>query len=293
MGNQINVKGYQIGNRISQEGLRTTYEAMQIQTGLMVWITLISVRPGRSLILLEKRAGQSKKFMLPHMMTAIDFGSIPNLGFYYVHQAIPTIALKDYLQSFTDRDERTYEMVRMMTKGAEVLDHIHQSGTTHRDLSLAQLRVSLSGELMLDGFINARPKMEGRNAANFVNLPYIAPEQLKGSPADRKTDLYSFGIILFELMTGRPPFETNYSKLEAMRQGSVPAPSEFTNGIPREIERLVMKLIAPRSNRYRSAGELAQDLDDLYQARPLAMKFIRLRKFVNRLLERVGLRRSA
>lgn len=293
MGNQINVKGYQIGNRIAQEGLRVVYEAMQIQTGMMVWITVISVRPGRSLTLLEKRASQSKKFILPQMVTAMDYGTIPNQGFYFVHQAIPMVTLKEYLEGIVDADERMYEMIRMMGRAAEVIDHIHQAGTTHRDLSLGQIKVSYTGEVMVDGFINARPKMEGRNVANFIHLPYIAPEQLKGSPADRKTDLYSLGIIMFELLTGRVPFETNYMKLDAYRQGSGPAVSDFASGVPLNVERMVTKLLAPRSSRYRSAGELAQDLEDMYEARPLAIKFGRLRKFVQRLLEKVGLRRAA
>lgn len=286
MAKRVVVKGYQIGEVIDQTGLRTIYKALHLASGGEVFVTVIAVRPGKSLESLQRRAEQSKKLTLPGLVTAQEYGVLPEDKFFYSHSATASFPLQRVLNETSDSKECLFNAIGYFKQAAECVDYIHEAGTQHRDLGLGAMRVTESGTVLLEGFINARPRQEARNIANIVNLPYMAPEQLVGTtPADRKTDIYSLGVILYELMTGTLPYESNHSKIENMNQGIIASPGLLRPEIPREIEAVVIRALSPRASRYKTVRELVEDLDSFYEKRSLTSRLKELPKFLSQLFQ--------
>lgn len=272
MTQRIVVKGYQVGAKVDETGLRSIYRGLHIRTGQEVFITLISVRPGRSLNQLMRRAEQSQKLVHPGLVSAIDFGILPQERFYYTHKVITSFPLIQILEEIKQEEERLFTSIRYFLKVLDVVDYIHRARSTHRDLNTSQLRVSPNGRILLEGYINARPRVEARNIVNIVNLPYMSPEQLKGTPADMRTDIYSLGIIFYELITGALPYSSNFAKQEDARQGIVPSPSLHKMDMPPELETIIVKTLACRTSRYTHVQEMIDELEAFYNQRSIRLK---------------------
>jgi len=286
MSKKVFVKGYQVGALIDQSGLRNIYRAIHLRSRKEMFLTVISVRAGRSLMALQRRAEMSKRLTLKGLEPAFEYGVLANEKFFFSHQAAPSFAIKRILAEIPDTTERLYTLLRYFLELLDLVDYIHEAGTTHRDLNTAQVRICHKGPVLLEGFINARPKVEPRNIANIVNLPYMSPEQLSGSAkADRKTDIYSLGVILFELLSGKLPYDSNHTKLEDIRQGIVPTPTQYRIDIPYELEACVMKALAPRGSRYRSIQEFSMELQAFYRKRSVRNKLKDVPYLLRRLLK--------
>lgn len=273
MNSTVVVKGYKILRQIDQVGLRTIYSALHLKSSKEVFLTTISVRPGRDQNALMKRARLSRKLLLPTLVTAIDFGILPSQQFFYTSEATPSFSIERALEEIKDPLERLFTSVGFFIDSLELLSYIHNAQVTHRDLNTSCIRVSHSGQVLLEGFINARPKLESRNIANIVHFPYTSPEQLMGAPSDRKTDIYSMGVVLHELVTGELPYTSNYAKMEDARNGVTPSPLKFHPDLPSSLERVIMKSLSPRKSRYEQAREWIEDLEQFYDERSMRMKW--------------------
>jgi serine/threonine protein kinase len=272
MSERIVVKGYQVGKKLEQSGFRTLYSGRKLRTGEPVVITVISVRKGPSLNALQRRAGQSKKLMMPGVVKAIDYGTIGDGEFYFTSAATDARSILEVLDRIPKDRDRMYAAVRFFMKLLPLVGYLHDAGTSHRDLNSSVVKVDSRGDVFLDGFINARPKVEARNIIHIVHLPYLAPEQLQGAPADRRTDIYSLGVMLFEWVIGQLPYASNYAKVEDFRQGAVVSPSDHKMDLPEGLEAALVKAMASRADRYGYVGTLLVDLERFYANRPIGHK---------------------
>ncbi len=277
MSNTIIVKGYKLEGKIDEIGLKTIYRALHLKSSKHVFMTVIPVRQGRSLTTLTTRACQSQKLPLPTLVSAIDYGLVNGSEgqeyFYYTHKAQTTLPITRVLAEIQNEEQRQFTTIRFIIQALGILDYIHEAQTTHRDLTVSHLRVAGRGQLILEGFVNARAPTESRSVANIVHLPYLAPEQINGARADRKTDIYSMGVILYELLTGALPYASNYAKLEDARLGAVPDPSKHKIDLPHELEMILMKALSGRPSRYSHVRQLISDLECVYNRRSLWIKF--------------------
>jgi serine/threonine protein kinase/Flp pilus assembly protein TadD len=169
-------------------------------------------------------------------------------------------------------------LVARLTDG---LAHAHERGILHRDLKPANVLLTDEGQPMLLDF-NLSAAVSDERARVGGTLPYMAPEHLAAFAGqqrvvDARSDLYSLGVILFELLTGRHPFRRHHSPdTEAMsrmvreRMQSPPRLRPLSPGLPRAVENIVRKCLAPDpARRYASARNLREDLERQLDSRPL------------------------
>lgn len=154
----------------------------------------------------------------------------------------------------------------------EGISHAHALGILHRDLKPANVILTPSGKVKLMDFGiaqalgAARLTREGRIVGT---LEYLAPERIQGKPADVRSDLYSVGVVLFEMLTGRLPFESDseYELLLAQVQKQPPAPGELGIDLPSAVESAVMSALDKNpDHRYPDAGAFAAALSSLLPA---------------------------
>jgi hypothetical protein len=154
------------------------------------------------------------------------------------------------------------EAARMLLQIAEALDYAHHKGVIHRDLKPSNTMVDREDRLRVMDFGIARAqRFEGMTVTgSFLGSPdYAAPESIEGRSVDARSDLYSVGVILFELLTGRRPFEgdTPFAVLQKHCTEPPPPPSRLVPGLPPELDAITLRLLAkPPDARFASAEEL-------------------------------------
>lgn len=183
----------------------------------------------------------------------------PNIvQIFDVEQGEPTYIAMEFidgenLREILKRDKRMPVMAvkRIALQVALGLDYAHSMGVVHRDIKPDNIMLNKNGEVKITDFGLA--KIEYATSMTQIGVVmgtewYMSPEQLRGLDADKRSDIYSLGITLYELLTGRPPF---YKGDVAYQHINVdpPSPREKNDAIPEELDRLVMKCIAKKAER--------------------------------------------
>lgn len=159
-------------------------------------------------------------------------------------------------------------------QAASAVHYAHRQGTLHRDIKPGNLMLGRSGTVWVTDFGLAKLAEQDdltRPGDMIGTLRYMAPEQLEGL-SDRRTDVYSLGLTLYELLTLRPAFDaTNRGKLlRQVSHDTPPRPRSLNRTIPRDLETIVLKATAREpERRYQSAGDLADDLERFLEDRPI------------------------
>ena len=187
----------------------------------------------------------------------------------------------------------------VMARVCEGLQFVHDRndeqgrplGIVHRDVSLQNLLLGYDGEVKLTDFgIAVSEVNEVRTEAGIVKgkFGYMSPEQIRGSKLDRRTDVFSTGICLYELLTGERLFsgENDYKAIERVRQADVPRPSSRNRQIPSSLENIVRKALAKNpKDRYPSANELRRALQGFLSESNLFIERTDLGKYLQALFE--------
>ncbi len=164
------------------------------------------------------------------------------------------------------------DAVRIVAEVADALGHAHAHGYVHRDIKPANILIDGGGRAYLTDFGIAVVEEELLKDVRVAGtLPYMAPEQLDEAlgPADHRADIHALGVVLFELLTGRRPFESR-SPLELRERilaGEFPPPRSIEPALPEGLDRICQRCLARRpDDRYADAGALAGDLRTLVRA---------------------------
>ena len=184
---------------------------------------------------------------------------------YIVMELIDGISLKEYLQKKGHLSWQ--ETVFFAQQIARALEHAHSRGIIHQDIKPHNIMLLRDGTAKVTDFGIARleSNQETRVMQEAIgSVHYISPEQAKGGAIDSRTDLYSLGVVMYEMLTGKLPFEGDSAVAIVMQHiNSVPMmPSELVNGIPKGMDDIVMHAMCPNvSKRYATAQQLYNDLE--------------------------------
>jgi serine/threonine protein kinase len=157
------------------------------------------------------------------------------------------------------------------------LDYSHRAGIIHRDIKPGNVMLTPAGDVKVMDFGIARAISDAQStmtqtAAVVGTAQYLSPEQARGETVDSRSDVYSTGCLLFELLTGRPPFvgDSPVSVAYQHVREQAPQPSSFDADLPPQIDAIVMKALAKRvEDRYQSAAAMKEDIDRYLAGRPV------------------------
>jgi eukaryotic-like serine/threonine-protein kinase len=163
------------------------------------------------------------------------------------------------------------EAIRYAIQALDALAHAHANGVVHREIASANIRVSPTGAVKLGGFGLAKALSDPQltQAGTVMGwIEYMAPEQVQGGVVDQRTDLYSLGVVLFEMLTGLVPFtgKTQFDVLKAQVTQEPPQPSTLNPSVSPALESVILRVLAKDpDSRFQTAGEFSRALENCLQ----------------------------
>ena len=202
----------------------------------------------------------------PNIVAVYDVSTSVSLeADYIVMELIEGITLKQYMEKkgFLNWKETLHFAMQI----AKALEHAHSRGIVHRDIKPHNVMVLKNGAVKVADFGIARMMSEGNTLTKEAlgSVHYISPEQAKGGRVDNRSDIYSLGVVMYEMMAGRPPYEGESPVSVAIQHinGGAVAPSTLNPNIPRGMEQIILRAMAHEiENRYVSATQMLTDMDE-------------------------------
>ena len=199
----------------------------------------------------------------PNIVQVYDVSSSENANFI-VMELIDGITLKQYMAKKGTLNWK--ETLHFAMQIAKALEHAHGRGIVHRDIKPHNVMVLKNGSVKVTDFGIARVMSKSNTLTKEAlgSVHYISPEQAKGGWVDNRSDLYSLSVVMYEMMTGRPPYDGESPVAVAIKHinGGAPEPSTLNPNIPAGLEQIIMKGMAlDVKDRYISATEMLQDMD--------------------------------
>ena len=200
----------------------------------------------------------------PNIVQVFDVSASDD-AYYIVMELIDGISLKQYMGVKGILNWK--ETLHFATQIAKGLEHAHSRGIVHRDIKPHNVMVLKNGsvKVMDFGIAQVMNKSNTLTKEALGSVHYISPEQAKGSFTDSRSDIYSLGVVMYEMMTGRPPYDGDSPVAVAIQHinGGAPLPSSLNPNIPAGMEQIIMKCMALEpKDRYASATELLNDLEE-------------------------------
>ena len=282
------ISHYLILKKLGGGGMGVVYEAQDTRLDRHVALKFLPAevaRDSQALERFQREARAASALNHPHICTIYDFGECER-GPFIVMEALEGTTLKQRISGKPLPSER---VVQLGIQIAEALEAAHGKGVLHRDITPANVFVTQRGEVKLLDFGLA--KLSRATAENLVSqeatateefkhltlpgalmgtAPYMSPEQIRGEPVDARSDVFSFGAVLYEMATGQPPFsgETIEQIREAILGQAPASPRKVNPAVPAGLERVILKALEKEpSARYQSASDLLHDLNDFQRAR--------------------------
>jgi len=271
------VPGFFVREEIGHGGMGIVYRAVQCKTGRIVALKMILPH------LLDSPQARSRFRAEIESISKLDHPNVLPIYEAGENRGVPYLAMKfvsggtlaQRHAEFLGNARGCVKLVAAATRGVQ---HAHERGILHRDLKPANVLLEENGDPLVSDFGLAKwLDTTGdltRTLTIFGTPGYIAPEQAKGNAA-RAADVYSLGAILFDLLTGRPPFAGDQTLAVVQEANEKPAPKlrSVAPTLDRDLETICAKCLEREpAARYRSAGELADDLERWFQGRPITAR---------------------
>ena len=200
----------------------------------------------------------------PNIVSVYDV-STSVMADYIVMELIEGISLKQYMEKKGVLNWK--ETLHFAIQIAKALEHAHSRGIVHRDIKPHNVMVLKNGSVKVTDFGIARMMSKGNTLTKEAlgSVHYISPEQAKGGRVDDRSDIYSLGVVMYEMMSGRPPYdgETPVSVAIQHINGGAALPSTMNPNIPGGLEQIIMKAMAhDPAKRFSGAPEMLRDMDE-------------------------------
>jgi len=211
----------------------------------------------------------------PNIVSIYDIGE-ENEFYFIVMEYVDGQTLKEYI--LENKNPNIDEVIDIMKQLTSAISHAHQNQIIHRDIKPQNILIDRNNIVKITDFgIAMAMTATSITQTNSVlgSVHYLSPEQARGGMANRKSDIYSLGIVMFELLTGRLPFQGESAVSIALKhlQSEVPSVRRFNPQVPQSVENIVMKATAKDSfYRYQTVEEMAEDLSTVLNSERLNEK---------------------
>src|ERR671910_769958 len=278
---------YEVGDLLGRGGMAEVHRGYDTRLGRPVAIKMLRTELARDSTFLSRfrREAQSAAGLNHSSIVAVydhgedvavEAGGAPVKVPYIVMEFVDGRTLRELI---TERGSLPPGEALRMTEGVlDALAYSHRSGIVHRDIKPANVMIAEDGSIKVMDFGIARAMADAnatmtQTSAVIGTAQYLSPEQAQGQPVDERSDLYSTGCMLFELLTGRPPFLGDSAVSIAYQHVGEPPlpPSRLVEGLSDDIDAVVLHSLAkPRDARYQNAGEFRADLQAVRLGRPIS-----------------------
>ena len=260
----MQLPGYQIVRKINQGGMSTVYLAIQKSVGREVALKIMSPALNADPIFTERFQREANivgQLSHPHIISIYDIGNYKGIN-YIAMDFLPGGSIHDKITAGLSPQEA----VRILREISGALDYAHNKGYVHRDIKPENILFRDDGSAILSDFGVARTVSNSgqmTNAGTVVGTPhYMSPEQARGRNTDGRSDIYSLGVVFYEMLTGSVPYKGEEAVAIAIKHLTSPVPklpSQFSL-----YQNLLNKMMAKDANeRFQRGGEITEAIDEL------------------------------
>jgi serine/threonine protein kinase len=270
---------YHIVEQLGEGGMAIVYKAFDTRLERAVALKVIRTErmdDSQFLGRFEREARALAKLTHPNIVHINDYGEHEGLP-YLVMDFIPGGTLKERIGAPIPWAEAAWFLAPV----AQALGYAHSQGIIHRDIKPSNILVTESGQPMLTDFGIAKMLQDdksGNLTTSGIGMgtpEYMSPEQVMGSPVDGRTDIYSLGIVFYEMVTGRTPYKADTPMAIAIKlvNDPLPRPRQYVPGLPPQAEQVIFKALAKQADdRYLDMGAFAAALEALAASVPAAKR---------------------
>ena len=255
---------YEILEKIGTGGMSDVYKAKDHKLNRFVAVKVLKQEFSENANFVSKfriEAQAAAGLMHPNIVNVYDVGE-ENGIYYIVMELVEGITLKKYIEKKARLSVK--EAVSIAIQVSMGIESAHNNHIIHRDIKPQNIIISKEGKVKVTDFGIAKAATSNTITSNVMgSVHYTSPEQARGGYSDEKSDIYSLGVTMFEMLTGRVPFNGETTVAIAIKhiQEEMPSPREYVSEIPVSVEQIVFKCCQKSPDRrYQSMGELITDL---------------------------------
>lgn len=256
---------YEIIEQIGTGGMSDVYKAKCHKLNRFVAIKVLKTEYSQDKSFVSKFRAEAQSaagLTHPNVVNVYDVGDEDGIH-YIVMELVEGITLKKYIEK---RGRLPYkEAVSIAIQVANGMEAAHKHHIVHRDIKPQNIIISKEGKVKVTDFGIAKAASSStiNSSSAMGSVHYISPEQARGGYSDERSDIYSFGITLYEMLTGKVPFDGDTTVSVAVQhiQDAIPAPSVTAEDVPVSVDKIVLKCTQKKTEaRYQSVSDLISDL---------------------------------
>jgi cytoskeletal protein RodZ len=270
---------YRVVARLGRGGMAEVYKAYQ--PGLDRYVAIKSlhshlVEDADFIGRFEREAHTIGKLRHPNIVQALDFDREGDNMYFMAMEFIdgPTLKDESKARKTVNKPFTLKEVARIFIALCSAIDYAHARGMVHRDLKPANVMINQQGQVVLTDFGIARimgATQYTQTGALSGTPAYMSPEQGQGERADERSDIYSLGVMLYEMVTGMVPYDadTPFAVIMKHINEPLPMPRAVNPNVPEAVERIILKAMSKNpDDRYQTAGEMARALREAVDIKP-------------------------
>lgn len=267
---------YEITEMLGQGGMATVYKGYQSEVDRYVAVKVLPPHPGLNEQFVERfrlEARTIARLQHPHILPLYDYGDEGGI-LYLVMAYADGGSLSDRIRQGA---LRTSEVQRLFQQISGALDYAHRQNVIHRDIKPDNILLDREGHALLAdfGIVKLMQDVGGSNltgTGGLVGTPaYMSPEQAQGLPLDNRSDIYSLGIVIFEMLTGKQPFSAETPMQLVFEHVTTPVPPlvDFKADLPPQLDAVMQRALAKKpQSRYASAKEFYEEFNAVITGDP-------------------------